>query len=96
MVGTAKPIIGPPMMIFLGSVLKPPQKSITSLKEVPMATSTFLGSAMASPSTVRRLVISGMPVRMYLATNAMEETFMTTQPTSLGSLPSGTILPVHS
>ena len=90
----ARPIIGPPVSILQGSPLKPPQKSIISPISVPTGTRTFLGSAIAEPSTVRERLTRGLPVFKYLDMNATEATFITTQPTSAGSLPGGTRLPV--
>lgn len=77
-----------------GSALKPPQKSIISPTFMPMGTRTFLGSAIAEPSTVSERLTSGLPDLRYLAINATEATFITTQPTSAGSFPGGTFRPV--
>ena len=49
---------------------------------------------IAEPSTVIERLISGFPVSMYLAMKATDATFITTQPTSAGSFPGGTRLPV--
>ena len=69
----------------------PPQAAMTSLYMVPMGTSMFWGLAMASPSTVRRLLTSGMPVFKYLPKVDTLVTFIMTQPTSAGrpGLPEG-------
>ena len=69
---------------------------MTSPTGVPMATCTFLGWATAEPSTVSRFSTSGMPVFRYRARNATDVTFITTQPTSAGSLPGGTCRPVQA
>ena len=53
-----------------------------------------LGCAIALPSTVIERETRGLPVSRYLAINAVEVTFITTQPTSDGSFPGGTFLPV--
>ena len=91
---TASPIIGPPVIILPGSALKPPQKSIISPTFMPIGTRTFFGSAIAEPSTVSERLTSGLPLLRYLAINATEATFITTQPTSAGNFPGGTFLPV--
>ena len=61
---------------------------------VPTGTMTFWGLATAEPSTVTTFSTRGMPVRMYLAMTARVVQLMTMAPTSMGSLPSGTISPV--
>ena len=60
----ATPIMGPPIISFLGSALYPPQKATTSLMGVPTGTMTFWGWAMAEPSSVTRFKVRGMPVRI--------------------------------
>ena len=62
---------------------------------VPIRTSTFLGSLTMSPSTVRRLVVRGIPVSRYLETKATEVTFITITPTSEGRPGNGTSRPVQ-
>ena len=59
-----------------------------------MGTRRFLGVLTAEPSTVKERLISGFPVSRYLSIKATEATFITTQPTSAGSFPGGTRLPV--
>ena len=63
---------------------------------VPRGTITFFGSMTAEPSTVMRLETKGIPVLRYLDKKAMEVTFITRQPTSLGSLPGPIRLPVQA
>ena len=90
---TAVPIIGPPIRILETSSFTP-QKSSTSPMGVPMTTSTFFASPMASPSTVRRLVVRGMPVARYLPSVDTVVTFSTITPASAGRPPRGTSRPV--
>ena len=93
--GSATPIMGPPL-ISLATVTPSfrPQKSSTSRRGVPMMASTFLGSLMASPFTVRRLVTRGIPVARNLPMVDTVVTFSTITPASLGRPPWGTSRPV--
>ncbi len=59
-----------------GLSLETAAKSIKFWMGVPMGTSKFLGSAMALPSTVTRLVVRGIPVFKYLDRKATEATFI--------------------
>ena len=58
---TANPIIGPPAIIFFGSLTKPSAASINSLQLVPMQIRKFLGSITESPVSVKILSITGLP-----------------------------------
>ncbi len=57
----ARPIIGPPMMIFHGVLAKPPVCSNTHCIGVPTRTRTFFGAAMAEPDTVTTRSMAGRP-----------------------------------
>ena len=92
----ALPIIGPPIRIFLGSCLYPPQNSMTSQILAPIGTITFFGWATASPSTVTLFETRGIPVLKYLPTNAIVVTFDKMTPSSAGSTPAFIFLPVIS
>ena len=60
----------------------------------PTGTMTFWGLSTAEPSTVTTFSTRGIPVLMYLAMAARVVQLITNTPTSMGNLPSGTILPV--
>ena len=92
----ALPIIGPPMRIFLGSCLYPPQKAITSLIMAPIGAMMFFGCATASPSTVILFEISGIPVLKYSPTLAKVVTLERITPISAGRTPASIVFPVIS
>ena len=56
----AKPIIGPPEIIFSGSLIKPPAASAISVYGVPTYTRKFLGFLTASPVTVTIRLVRGL------------------------------------
>ena len=65
-----------------------------SRMRVPMTTSTFCGRATASPVTVTRRLMSGMPVRRKCPIMDMVVTLNSMMPTSVWRLPRGTTRPV--
>ena len=83
--GTAKPIIVPPEIIFAGGSVSPPQNATRSAYFVPSGASTFFGSRTASPETVVTRERRICPFSTASATAATVPTFSTTQPTSIGS-----------
>ena len=91
---SAVPIMGPPISTLAAPSSMPPQKSSTSRMGVPMMTSAFFGSFTPGPSTVRRFVVSGMPVARNLPSADTVVTFITSTPTSAGRPPRGTSRPV--
>ena len=94
----AKPIIGPPEIIFTGtsapSVFKLKTSGIRSLTIVPTGTLMFTGLTTAPPLIVRALSTRGRPARKASLIAHTVPTLEITQPASAGSFALGISRPV--
>ena len=80
---------------MVGSLIKPPQYSITSAKLVPSGTRRFFGFLIQSPATVTTRLIRGFPSLTALKIAAQVSALKITYPTSAGSLPEGNCTPKY-
>ena len=92
--GCAKPIIGPPDIIFETSLFVDSQNVSSSAYDVPSRTKTFFGDVTGVPVTVVTRSVTGLPLIIASWIASVVPTFSTTQPTSIGSPADGTSLPV--